>query len=164
MRPRPFVTVTASVLAAFVVIAAVGARGGDAPVRPRSLADLSFMAGHWSRDAGGTIVEEAWLPARGGFLIGMSRTTNAKGSEFEFLRITENAGKIAYVASPGGATPTSFPLTKLEPNLAVFENPEHDYPTTIRYERNGDSLTATISGPDGKDPMSWTWKLAAKLE
>ena len=53
-----------------------------------------------------------------------------------------------------------FKLTTLEENRAVFENPEHDFPTKIVYERDGDMLTAIVSGLiDGEERSSgWQWK------
>jgi hypothetical protein len=44
----------------------------------------------------------------------------------------------------------------------VFENLEHDFPQRIEYQRDGDRLTATISGPgeDGEvQSISFGWDL-----
>ncbi len=166
MKPRSIIVSSFALLAASALAFALPA---VEPTKQQTkkdpkLEDLSFFAGHWSRSEGGETVEEVWLPARGGFLIGMNRTSSAQGGEFEFLRIGEHEGKLAYLASPGGSKPTPFALKSLEGTKAVFENPAHDFPQMISYERKGDALTATIAGEGGKDAMSWTWKLAAKLE
>ena len=50
------------------------------------------------------------------------------------------------------------PLADGGPKLLVFENPAHDYPTRITYRRDGDRLVATISGPNGANPMSWRYR------
>jgi hypothetical protein len=40
----------------------------------------------------------------------------------------------------------------------VFENPTNDYPTKIVYRRKGETLLATITGPEGKNSYSWTFR------
>jgi hypothetical protein len=81
----------------------------------------------------------------------MSRTVRkGKTTAFEFLRLEQSAdGGVDYVAQPGGRPPVRFRCTSLSDRKAVFENPQHDFPTKITYERDGDELIAAISGPDG---------------
>lgn len=46
-----------------------------------------------------------------------------------------------------GQEEASFKLVKLEKNLAVFENPEHDFPQRIIYKlEDGETLKARIEG------------------
>lgn len=159
-RPRlGWIAVVLALVAASSFVAAKNDKQSAGP----SLADLAWMAGHWRSSADGRTVEEVWLPSRGGPLVGMNRTTSSEGGEFEFLRIVDKDGAIAYLASPGGAAPTSFPLKSLAGQVVVFENPEHDFPKWIRYERAKDKLTASI-GDDEGEKMRWTWQLAAKLD
>ena len=40
---------------------------------------------------------------------------------------------------------------------AVFENDAHDFPQRIRYARDGDTLTATISDMSGEQSFSFVW-------
>mgnify|MGYP001478883645 CR=1 FL=1 len=150
------------VIALIAVSSFVTAREEEGQAAP-ALADLAWMAGHWRSTVDDSTVEEVWLPSRGGLLVGMNRTSTARGSEFEFLRIDVRKGAITYLASPGGAAPTPFPLKSLDGKVVVFENPDHDFPKWIRYERKGDALTASIGGDEGEG-MSWTWKLAAPLD
>lgn len=156
-----------SIIAAFALAAATSvfaAREGAQSEKKARLEDLTWLAGHWRSDSGGRIVEEVWLPSRGGSMIGMNRTTVGDGGSFEFLRIERKDGKIAYLASPGGQfPPTVFLMKSLDGRVVEFENPDHDFPKRIRYERKGDNLTASIHG-DGNESMSWTWKLATKLD
>ena len=42
-----------------------------------------------------------------------------------------------------------FTATEVAENLLVVEQPEHDFPQKVVYRREGDALTATISGPAG---------------
>lgn len=137
----------------------------DEPKKSKAtLADLSWFAGHWRSDDKGRTVEEVWLPSRGATLIGMNRTTAGKGGEFEFLRIDQRDDQIAYLASPGGKSPpTAFVLKSLVGKVVEFENPENDFPKLIRYERKGDTMTASIHG-DNDQSMSWTWKLVNSLD
>jgi Domain of unknown function (DUF6265) len=149
---------------ATLAMSALLAFGDDgAKAKKHSLDDLAWLAGHWQSKDGKTTVEEVWLPSRGGTMIGMNRTTREKGDEFEFLRIAQDGDMIAYLAAPGGKyPPTAFTMKSVGKNEAEFENPDNDFPKIIKYKRTGDTLVASIHGDDNQE-MSWTWKLANKL-
>jgi hypothetical protein len=145
---------------AVLVLFDAGAAASHAPQEP-TLADLAWLAGHWSVELGPTRVEEVWLAPAGGFLLGMNRTVPKSGSgQFEYLRIEQREDGIVYVASPGGRTPTDFPLADFGKDFVLFANPEHDFPKEIRYELTKDGLRARVSGDaDGKEQAEeWTWK------
>jgi hypothetical protein len=122
--------------------------------------DLAWMAGQWSREQGERWTEESWTASRGGVMLGHSRSGRGDGlREFEFLRITAGAdGRLAYIAQPGGGAPVAFALVQREATSATFENAAHDYPQRIRYVRDGDTMTATISAIDGSKAQSWTFQ------
>ena len=122
--------------------------------------DLAWMSGRWESVAGERWVEEQWSEPRGGTMFGISRTGQGEAlREFEFLRLQRGEdGGLAYLASPGGRAPVTFRLTETSPNGATFENPAHDFPQRIRYEREGDTMRATISASDGSNAMSWTFR------
>jgi hypothetical protein len=105
----------------------------------------AWMAGSWRLGN----VEEQWTTADGGVMLGMSKTAGAKRTEFEFLRIAEVDGKLAYIAMPQGRPATVFPLKSSEASRVVFENLHHDFPQRILYWRKGEQLCARIEG-DGK--------------
>lgn len=110
--------------------------------------DLSWLSGHWCQESGGALIEEYWLAARGGSLLGLSRTVKVgELTGFEYLRIESREGALYYVAQPGGAPPTEFRRTASGAGWARFENPAHDFPRRIVYRRSGTSLHAEISGP-----------------
>lgn len=114
---------------------------------------LSWMAGNWTGAATGRAVsEEHWIAPAGGAMLGMSRTiARERMVAFEFLRIERRADGIYYVAQPNGRPPTDFKLTKMEAKLAVFENPQHDFPKMITYRIDSDAtLVATVEGSGGK--------------
>lgn len=136
--------------AALVSLAAV-ATATEGEAKKKTLADLAFISGSWEGKTGPAVVEEHWTPASGGAMLAVNRTVaGGKMVAFEYLRIVERADGVFYVAQPGGGKPTEFKLTSLEGEKAVFENPAHDFPKAISYEKKKDgSLVATVSG-DGK--------------
>jgi hypothetical protein len=129
------------------------------------LRDLAWISGTWSMTSKeGVTTEEHWRPLQGTTILGTSHTFDAKKSLFfEFVRIAERAGTVAYIAMPGGSAPTAFQLARhgagaegaLVGSFAEFENPEHDAPQRIRYERTEAGITATISQMDGSQAQSW---------
>lgn len=125
-----------------------------------AIAELGWLAGHWSSERDGRWTEELWTDPRGGVLLGVNRSgVGDVASAYEFMRIAADAdGEVAYWASPAGAAPTRFALVEASATHAVFENPAHDYPVRIEYRRDGEVLMATISGPDGGDPRSWRFE------
>lgn len=122
--------------------------------------DFSWLSGAWVSESQGVWVEEHWTHPRGGTLMGTNRSgKDDKVTGYEFMRIAPNAdGTISFWASPSGNTPVGFKLVWSGPRQAVFENIANDYPTRIVYRRVGDTLHGMISGPDGKNPMMWTFK------
>jgi hypothetical protein len=65
------------------------------------------------------------------------------------------------VAQPGGGPAVEFALTELSPTRALFENPQHDYPKRIVYERvGGDGLRTEISDTGGDRAHAATYKRA----
>ncbi|HZN38980.1 MAG TPA: DUF6265 family protein [Planctomycetota bacterium] len=123
------------------------------------LQKLAWISGTWVVQNGGKTTEEHWRPLQGTTLLGSSHTFDeTKTHFFEHLRITAMRGTIAYVAMPGGAKPTVFTMTKNEAGLVEFENPEHDHPQRIRYEKTADGITATISQLDGSRAQSFVFK------
>lgn len=114
-----------------------------------------WMSGYWLSCDGGETAE-SWIGAGRGVLLG----TNLSGGGYEFLRIAENeSGDVAYYSMPGGRSPpTEFALTAHANQRAVFENPAHDFPKRIIYERDGDVMVARIDGGDGSE-QSMEWRL-----
>ncbi|HYG48245.1 MAG TPA: DUF6265 family protein [Allosphingosinicella sp.] len=126
----------------------------------QSVEALAWLSGVWVQEKQGRWTEERWAPPRGGVMLGTSLSgSGAVAREFEFLRLAAGPdGGVSYWGSPGGKAAVPFRLVSLSGREAVFENPAHDYPTRIVYRRSGDTLTATISGADGANAMSWTFR------
>jgi hypothetical protein len=126
-----------------------------------NVSELAWISGDWQTAPGGKAqIEEHWMAPAGGSMIGMGRTiASGKTVEFEYLRIEQRAEEIYYVASPKGRCPgTDFKLTRLSPQEAIFENPEHDFPKRIIYRKNLDgSLTASIDGGPATKSMVFNY-------
>lgn len=126
---------------------------------PATIEDLAWISGNWvgSRGAEGAIkFEERWGPPLGGSMFASARTVNrGRLSAFEYLRIVERDGGLVYVAQPNGGAGTEFVLSEFSETRAVFDNPRHDYPKRIVYERSGDKLTATIGFMKGGSPRTF---------
>ena len=122
------------------------------PATPPRAADLAWLSGSWSREQAGHRVEELWSTPAGGTLMGTSRTVKDGATAFyEYLRIEERDGALVYVAWPKGATqPTDFGWTAGGDTWARFENPSHDFPTSLVYRLTGTQLHIEVRGPDGK--------------
>ncbi|MBM4187534.1 MAG: hypothetical protein FJ206_09500 [Gemmatimonadetes bacterium] len=107
----------------------------------------TWLVGCWER-RGTLVIEERWLPARGGMLFGVS--VSARGDQavsWEFLRIERNRDRLVYHAVPAGQLPTAFPAIVESDTLLVFENLDHDFPDRIIYRpKAADSLHARIEG------------------
>ncbi|MBM3976704.1 MAG: hypothetical protein FJ299_06905 [Planctomycetes bacterium] len=122
-----------------------------APIDPKDLQQLAWLAGTWRIEQGEVVTEEHWRPLAGTTLLGTSHTYDGtKTRFFEFLRITAMHGTIAYLAQPGGRpTPTVFLMKSMSKDEVVFENAQHDHPQRIRYAKSERGITATISQLDG---------------
>ncbi len=154
---------SASTLVALALFAIGSAHGEIAAAPDAEIARLSWLAGGWGGDAGGTTSEEHWTTAAGDALVGMHKdVAGGKMVSFEFLRIEVDAsGKICYLAMPGGAPATAFCAVEVAEHRVVFENLEHDFPQRILYwlDASG-SLHARVEGPRGgkEAALEWTWK------
>jgi hypothetical protein len=115
---------------------------------------LAWMSGCWSAEQGSSTVEELWTRPAGGVMLGLSRTLrDGSLGSFEHLLLQSRGDTAIYRASPSGQATTEFASTRVSDTLAVFENPEHDFPRTISYRKApGDSLHARVEGP-GADGM-----------
>lgn len=157
-RPTMVGVVVGTVLLLTATQASAGDPGSDSP----SIDVLAWMEGHWVREGDGWMSEELWLPASTDAMVGLNRTTSGgEMKAFEYLRLVTTADGIDYIAQPGGKPGTPFRLTEWSQGRAVFENPEHDFPQRITYVREGETLTAQISGVVGAEEKEseWSWEL-----
>lgn len=117
-----------------------------------------WLAGHWRVEDGGRVTDEVWLAPAQGLMTGMSRTHGGKSPFFEFVRIEQRDGALYYVAQPRGGAATEFRATDIAADAITFENPAHDFPQRIVYERRGtDVLAARIEGSIEGKPRVERW-------
>ena len=120
--------------------------------------DLSWISGHWRSDENERVSEEFWTDDTGGLMLGGNRTiAGGQARAFECLRIQSSPEGRSYCAQPGGGEATCFALSEQGDNWVLFENPDHDFPQRIRYERDGGRLTATISDLSGEQSFAFQW-------
>ncbi|MHC4590984.1 MAG: DUF6265 family protein [Planctomycetota bacterium] len=129
------------------------------------LAGLGWLTGSWVLVSGGAVSEEHWTRPRGRTMLGLNRTViDGRTAAFEYVRIEDTPDGVVFLASPQGRhPPTPFALVESGPHRAVFENPGHDFPNRIVYERRGDRLDARIEGKQDGQPISeeWSWRRSA---
>lgn len=127
---------------------------------PDMVMDLGWLSGRWLSENDGRWTEEVWSDYRGEIMLGFSRAGRGETlREWEFIRIAPDAeGTPAYHAQPSGRPAVIFRLVDRGEASATFENPAHDFPQRIRYVRDGDTLTATISRIDGSNAISWSYR------
>jgi len=136
----------------------------------QTLDDLTWLKGCWRTEApraaeSGSQTTEVWIDPPGPALFGYSVTEGEGAVQgWEQMRIdAADGGRPRFVAMPGGGAPVAFAMREQinldDPTqIAVFENPAHDYPQRIVYQRDRNRLTATISRIDGGDPYSYEYR------
>lgn len=120
----------------------------------------AWLAGCWEADVRGRQINEQWMRPAGGAMLGMSRTVSKdKMTAYEFLQIRDqDDGSVHYIARPSGQAEAAFKLIKSGPDELVFENPEHDFPQRIIYQREGtDTLKARIEGKNKGKEMAFDY-------
>lgn len=124
---------------------------------PAAIDQMAWLSGCWMQTKpNGGVVEELWMAPGGGVMLGLGRTTrDGKLREYEYTRIVEADGSLAYMAEPSGQERATFPLKSLTADEAVFENPAHDFPQRVIYRRIGpDAVTGRIEGQMGGQARS----------
>lgn len=140
---------------ALLLLGAAAIHAGEGPDSgaAHQLAELDFLAGHWrgERWQGFTSTPE------GGVILSVAKEMGADGrvAFFEFERIAVVDGQVELRPSPFGKPSVSFPLVELDvvARRVRFENPTHDFPRSIQYQRTGpDELVFTLHGERGGKP------------
>ena len=142
MRPMTLLPICSFVLAITGANVAIASAETAVPALP------AWMAGQWCSDKDNERIEEHWLNADGGTMLGVSRTRNeSRKTQFEFMRIESIDGVPTFFAQPGGRPATAFPRRDGGNDWVRFENSAHDFPQRVEYRRKGNDLHAEISGP-----------------
>lgn len=113
----------------------------------QSKTELHPFVGCWETENG--LEREGWTVDPSGWLIGYAASRNEAGEVtfFEHMRI-ESDGALTVTGQDG--TQTRFKATETDNETVFrFENPAHDYPQVIVYDRQGDALNAYMALADG---------------
>lgn len=111
---------------------------------------LAWLEGTWKRTNAktGQSGSERWTKISGTQLSGLGLTM--KGGDtvsIEKLKLITKDENIFYVADvPENKEPVYFKLTEISETSFTCENPEHDFPKKIIYQKDDRKLKATISG------------------
>lgn len=103
---------------------------------------LGWLAGDWQSDEG----TEHWIPA-GGAIYGVALQANGM---FEVMIVDDGEGPgladgvVRLIAMPGAAKSVEFRASSMTTRSVRFDNPAHDAPKHISYERTADGLRATL--------------------
>lgn len=118
---------------------------------------VNWLVGSWHNTSPEVSSTEVWEKKNDSTLAGISFAIVGKDTvSYETVSLEQN-GKATYyiptVKEQNNAQPVKFTLTSSAGNKIVFENPLHDFPTKITYNKiTNDSMVAEISGEiEGKE-------------
>ena len=135
-------------MAKFVVVTVLTCATEIAWAQSATIDRVKWLQGCWQTTRGEATIEEQWMAPRGGTMLGMGRTVRGgKIAEYELVLIKEQGAALAYEAHPSGQPSATFLSTAASDTSVVFENPKHDFPQRVGYQRDGsDGLQAWIEG------------------
>jgi hypothetical protein len=115
----------------------------------QDLKKLSWLEGTWKRTnvKPGRSGHERW-ERKGDVMQGWGVSMRGADTTFvEKIKILSKDGELYYVADvPENQQLIYFKLTTITDTGFVCENPEHDFPKMISYQREDNKLKASISG------------------
>lgn len=121
------------------------------------LENAKWFLGNWENVTKESVSREIWTQKNDSTLFAESFTTVEKDTVFyEKVDLIERNDSLLYIVSvrdQNKEKPVTFYSTKSTKNQLVFENPKHDFPNKIEYNKVGsDSIFAKIYGTDkGKE-------------
>jgi hypothetical protein len=132
---------------------------GEAPaVQETKLDQASWILGEWQLESPEGMFVEKWQKETDTSYLGEGSLTGKNGEVLfsEKLRLEQRAGTLYYIptiASQNDGKPVLFKEKSFAAGEIVFENPEHDFPQRIIYQKASDStLYARVEGKqNGKD-------------
>jgi hypothetical protein len=126
------------------------APGNALAQRCESLATIHWMLGTWQAEDDRTLTRESWSQVSPSTYEGLGEVTrkeSGKDGEVETLRLVEMSGGIYFIAKVShNELPVAFRAASCSDKVAVFENPEHDFPKQLAYRRAAvDRLVVEVS-------------------
>jgi hypothetical protein len=101
------------------------------PAQKMTLADFSWLVGRWQGVWGARVVQQVWMPARAGVMLGtFQQTENDKTLVVELFTLVEKPDGVQFhlrhftpsLAAWEKSDPAVLNLTSIDPKTAVFEN------------------------------------------
>lgn len=119
-----------------------------------SISRMEWLLGLWQSSQKGNATFEHWVKANDSTFYGRSYIVKAKDTlTLERIILQERLGKLYYeptVSEQNNGASVCFVAAMLNDTTAIFENRQHDFPTTICYSKvSADSLVAYIEGMQG---------------
>jgi uncharacterized protein DUF6265 len=141
-------TLSQGLIARALFITAPFAAALPGPAGRAAPPSAGWLAGCWALRSGDRVIEESWMPERGGVMLGMSRTSRGDlMREYEFVLLQAAGTTLEYRVLASHQPEVVFRAAGVSPNEVVFENPEHDFPKRIGYRMvSRDSLEAWVDG------------------
>lgn len=117
-----------------------------------SLEQVNWLLGSWQQKQESRVTTETWNRVSNDTFEGLGSVSSAKGIFNETLRLVNMSGEVFYLAkTPGNALPIAFLLQECSANIAVFVNPNHDFPQKIEYRlSSSNTLEVFVSASGNK--------------
>ena len=127
-----------------------------------SLQKLQWLPGSWRTESAKSVTIESWQWVHPGLLTGQAvRVKKDSGDTLfaESLMIADMGGEVFYLAKvPENPFPVSFKLKTVTDSSIVFENPLHNFPQRVLYQRKNGQITAVVSKIDGSSPITFDYQ------
>lgn len=120
--------------------------------KEKSIDKAAWFIGEWGNKSKEGELTERWKKENDSVYFGESYfVVGEKDTVFaEHVKLEDKNGKLSFTVTVPGQNdelPVTFEMTSSTDNQIVFENPKHDYPSKIVYNKVGnDSLVAEIFG------------------
>ncbi len=124
--------------------AAPASSARSVPAQKMTLADFAWLAGRWQGVWGTRLVQQVWMPARAGVMLGTFQLTeNGKTLVLEVFTLVEKPDGIHFhirhftgsLAAWEKSDPAVLNLTSMDPKTAVFENSGEGQPRRTLWKR-----------------------------
>ena len=139
--------------------------GGSTPSGDISMEEVHFetefdwLLGNWIRvnEEGEKMTHESWEKINTASYRGVGYTLLRSDTVWqeEMRLVKSDEGWNFEAISKGEPAPTVFKLTDISKEAFTSQNPEHDFPTQIKYFKSGESLKAIISGEGMEIPFDF---------
>jgi hypothetical protein len=118
------------------------------------VASISWLAGAWIAETPNGNIEETWLPAQGGSMMGSRREIRGGQTiKFETLRIVQSGGALLFSVQPPGGEPANRSSPLGDAHVATFVGTDGPWPQKITYHLDGARLFVRLEGEKDTDPV-----------